>query len=156
MTVDMERSEMRMPELPQVRIVEGMPSQEWLEEVTTKFGAQIDQDTGELTARYMAQVTVEDWLVQPRNNEASSYFVLEDRMGPEGWSQTIRGGFFRADETHLPREVGGGKAPVLALYDAELVNTDGSTEKIGEGRTVLVRLEHMTGQEVPFAPVVSH
>lgn len=154
MTVDFtEQREVRMPELPQVRIVEAQPTQQWMEEVTDKFGAQVDENTGELTARYTVRASVEDWLVQPRDHEASSYFTVDDMMGPDGWKQTIQGRFFRADETHLPQALGGNIAPVLAIFDAEVVRPDGETQKIGEGRTVLVRLERMTGQEVPFVPV---
>lgn len=115
---------------------------EWRDHFNAQYAAtQTNADAFELEPKAIATVVVEDWLEQQFPHQASSYFRLQDQMGPDGWAQRIRGKVFKADETSLPPEVGGGTQPVLALYDAERIDASGTIVPLADGMTVLIRLE---------------
>lgn len=128
-----------MPVLPR-----GEHGVEWRDEFNDMHAAEIvdGPDGTDLVPKTVATVVVEDWLEQEFPQQASAYFKLQDVMGPNGWRQRIRGKVFKVDDASLPREVGGGMQPVLALYDAELIDNDGNTVcQLAGGMTVLIRLD---------------
>jgi len=141
---------------PEVRIVDEEITEEWMREFNEDFAARIGSDeVGQHVPipSHIASLTVEEWLEQPRSYEASSYFRLTDELGPDGWWQQLRGKVYHAREVYIPREVGGGKEPVVALYDASIVLADGTERPIADGLAVLVRLKRIKDSEIEIVPI---
>jgi hypothetical protein len=142
---------------PEVQIIQLDTLDEWMESFNDNFSAQVDYDSPDgsgLQSAHSATVSVEQWFEQPGPYQASSYFELKDQMGAAGnWMQQIQGRVYRASSTYMPGSVGGRKEPVLALYDAGIVEQDGTISPIAGGLTVLVRLGDIQNAEIELTPI---
>lgn len=142
---------------PEVRIIEPDVSEDWMQEFNDDFAARITIDEvaqePELKPTHMATVSVEHWFEQPRPYEASSYFEINDQLGPNGWMQQIQGKVYQVDMADMPRGVGGTREAALAIYDASVVEPDGTLNPIAKGLTVLVRLRDVKDAEIEVVPI---
>lgn len=144
------------PRLPEVRIVpKDQISREWMDEFNLSFAALPNGDQPlDPQIRYVCSVDVEQWLEQDFKGQPSSDFRLSDITGPNGWVQRITGKVMIADEEYLPREVGGGRRPVLVLHDAYIL-LPGSSQvwaQLAEGRFVFIELDKIADPEIALDP----
>jgi hypothetical protein len=127
-----------MPVLPR-----GEHGIEWRDEFNDMHAAEIVEgpDGTDLVPKTVATVVVEDWLEQEFPHQAFPYFEKK-RVEPNCPQQRLRGKVYKVDEVSFLSEAGEGMQPVLALYDAELIDDDGNAIRLlADGRTVLVRFD---------------
>lgn len=145
---------------PEVRLIENDITEEWMEEFNDDFAARLEENEENnhaiLRATHTATVSVVHWFEQPHLYATSSHFEINDQLDPDGeWFSRIQGKIYKVNTTYMPEGVGGNKEPVLALYDAGVVEQDGTINPIGaNGLTVLVRLKDVKDAEIEVEPIV--